>query len=180
MGETNRGLPYLLPPPRRVAPGVRASLGANAGTVVGAIIFALAVRLLVRWRRGAFHAHAHRHDGSSHVHLHSHADERAHGHRHVARTPAQAFSIGLVHGTAGSGAVAVLIVAAVPDRTVATVALLVLAAGTAISMTLLSAAFGRLLSTGLARRALGAAIPVLGSLACVFGFAYAVAAFRGL
>lgn len=151
----------------------------SAEAVVGAIIVALAVRLLVRWRRGAFHTHAHAHGGARHVHLHSHAAEPEHGHAHVARTPAQAFSIGLVHGTAGSGAIAVLIVAAVPDRAVATVALFVLAGGAALSMTLLSAAFGRLLSTGAARQLLGAAIPVLGSLACVFGVGYAIAALRG-
>ncbi len=122
----------------------------------------------------------HEHAGSRHAHLHSHAEAPAHGHAHVLRTPAQAFSIGLVHGAAGSGAVAVLIVAAVPDRAVAIVALLVLAAGTALSMTLLSALVGRVLGAAAARRLLTRAIPALGSFACVFGVWYLAAALTSL
>ena len=34
-----------------------------AETLIGGIIIFLAVRLLVRWRRGHFHAHVHSHDG---------------------------------------------------------------------------------------------------------------------
>jgi hypothetical protein len=47
-----------------------------AEVAVGALISALAVRLLLRWRRGAFHAHPHRHGAE--VHCHPHAHERAH------------------------------------------------------------------------------------------------------
>ena len=150
-----------------------------AETLIGAIIVALAVRLLVRWRRGAFHTHVHEHAGSRHAHVHSHADSPAHGHAHALRTPAQAYSIGLVHGMAGSAGVAVLIVAAVPDRLLGVVALLVLVAGCALSMTLLSAFVGRVLSLAAARRLLTAAIPALGSLACLFGAWYALDAVRG-
>jgi ABC-type nickel/cobalt efflux system permease component RcnA len=46
-----------------------------AEAAIGLIIVALAARLLVRWRRGAFHAHMHEHDGSPHLHVHSHVDE---------------------------------------------------------------------------------------------------------
>jgi hypothetical protein len=56
---------------------------------------------------------------------------------------AQAFGIGLVHGLAGSAGVAILIVAAVPNRTMAVAALLVMVVGTAVSMSVLSAAIGR-------------------------------------
>jgi ABC-type nickel/cobalt efflux system permease component RcnA len=79
-----------------------------AETLVGAIIVVLAVRLLVRWRRGAFHTHEHEHgdEGPRHRHLHAHAHGAGHVHRHVARSPLQAYTIGLVHGAAGSGAVA--------------------------------------------------------------------------
>jgi ABC-type nickel/cobalt efflux system permease component RcnA len=152
---------------------------AGAEALIGAIIVLLAVRLLVRWRRGAFHTHVHEHAGSRHAHLHSHAEAPGHGHAHLLRTPAQAFSIGLVHGAAGSGAVAVLIVAAVPGRTVAMLALFVLAAGTAVSMTLLSAVVGRVLGAAAARRLLTASIPALGSFACVFGVWYLAEALRG-
>src|SRR5689334_14890330 len=35
----------------------------SAEALIGLIIVALAVRLLVRWRRGAYHVHLHQHDG---------------------------------------------------------------------------------------------------------------------
>lgn len=151
---------------------------AGAEALIGAVIVLLAVRLLVRWRRGAFHAHAHQHAGSRHVHLHSHDGRAGHEHVHVVRSPAQAFSIGLLHGLAGSAGVAVLIVAAVPSRALAVAALLVLAAGSALSMTLLSAGFGHVLGASSARRSLTAAIPALGSAACAFGVWYALTALR--
>src|SRR5215213_4800072 len=45
-----------------------------AEVAIGVIIVVLALRLLVRWRRGFFHAHHHTHEGGeAHRHLHSHA-----------------------------------------------------------------------------------------------------------
>src|SRR5436309_8954613 len=74
----------------------------SAEALIGVIIVALAVRLLVRWRRGAYHVHLHQHGGRPHLHAHSHARDAGHRHPHPLRTPRQAFGIGLVHGTAGS------------------------------------------------------------------------------
>jgi ABC-type nickel/cobalt efflux system permease component RcnA len=153
-----------------------------AEALVGAIIVALAVRLLVRWRRGAFHTHEHQHgvDGAHHRHLHAHAHSADHAHRHVLRSPLQAYTIGLVHGAAGSGAIAVLIVAAVPTRATAVLALLVLLLGTALAMTALSAAAGHAFGAAPLRRRFGAAIPVLGASALLFGVWYSVAALQAI
>jgi high-affinity nickel permease len=161
---------------------VPATLETLAETLIGAIIVVLAARLLVRWRRGAFHVHEHRHgpDGPRHRHLHSHEVAHSHAHRHTVRRPAQAYAIGVVHGAAGSGAVALLVVAAVPTRTAAVLALLVLLLGTAISMTLLSAGVGRALGAPRVRRTFGAAIPLLGSGALVFGAWYCALALQSL
>src|SRR5437867_7655241 len=46
-----------------------------AETSVGLVIIGLAVWLLVRWRRGAFHLH-------DHTHLYAHGDDRGHSHGH--------------------------------------------------------------------------------------------------
>ena len=165
------GLPVILL--RAFLPETVQSL---AEALIGLVIVGLAVRLLVRWRRGAFHTHLHRHDGHAHLHVHSHERQTGHAHLHPLRSPGQAYAIGLVHGLAGSAGVAVLIVAAVPNRGLATAALLVMAAGTALSMALLSAAFGRIFTAAAARRAYGRAVPVLGLAACVFGTWYALAA----
>jgi high-affinity nickel permease len=147
---------------------------------IGVIIVALAVRLLARWRRGAFHAHLHEHGGSAHLHVHSHAVETAHKHVHQVRSPRQAYGIGLIHGMAGSAGVAVLIIAAVPSRAIAVGALLVMCAGTLLSMTVLSAAFGRVFTAAAARRHLIRVVPALAGLGCLFGLWYAVSALAGL
>jgi ABC-type nickel/cobalt efflux system permease component RcnA len=169
------GLPVLLV--RSFVPHV---VEQSAEALIGLIIVALALRLLLRWRRGAYHVHLHAHNGRHHAHVHSHAEESAHAHDHAVRTPHQAFSIGLVHGTAGSGGVAVLLIAAIPGTTVACAALVVLVVGCTISMAVLSAAVGSMFSAVRARRRLARAIPVLGTLSLAFGVWYlatALAAF---
>jgi len=169
------GLPVLLV--RSYLPQV---VEQSAEALIGVIIVALSVRLLVRWRRGAYHVHLHAHDGPPHLHVHSHACERGHAHEHAVRTPAKAFAIGLVHGTAGSAGVAVLLIAAIPSTLLACVALVVLVAGCALSMALMSAAVGGALSAVSSRRRLTRAIPALGSVALAFGAWYVVAALQAL
>src|SRR5712691_11944774 len=58
------------------------SVQQGAETAVGVLIVGLAIWLLVRWRRGAFHLHAHEHTGGRHTHLHDHSK----AHRHTVRT----------------------------------------------------------------------------------------------
>jgi hypothetical protein len=125
----------------------------GAETAIGLMIVALAVWLLVRWRRGDFHVHSH---------------PAAHG----ARTPLQAFGIGLVHGVGGSAGVGVLLVAAIPSHTYAVVALVLLASFTAVSMTALSTGFGATLS----RAPLARVAPALGVISLAFGIWYALGA----
>ena len=153
---------------------------ALAEALIGLIIVALAARLLVRWRRGALHVHRHEHDGDPHAHLHSHTRGGSHAHAHPVRTPRQAFSIGLVHGLAGSAGVAVLIVAAVPSRTLAAGALLVLVVGAAASMAVVSAAMGRVFTAAAASRGFRRSIPALAGAACLFGAWYAAGALLAL
>jgi ABC-type nickel/cobalt efflux system permease component RcnA len=169
------GLPVLLV--RSYLPRV---VEQSAEALIGAIIVVLAVRLLLRWRRGAYHVHVHEHGGDAHAHVHSHERATGHGHGHAVRTPLQAFSIGLVHGTAGSAGVAVLLIAAIPSTALACVALVVLVGGCALSMTLLSAVAGRLLDEVKARRRFARAVPALGSLALAFGAWYLVAALQAI
>jgi ABC-type nickel/cobalt efflux system permease component RcnA len=156
---------------------------------VGVVIVALAVRLLMRWQRGYFHAHAHSHGALRHAHPHVHEGDardphpRAHEHPHgtqLGRSPAAAFGIGLVHGAGGSAGIGVLLVAAVPGAGQAIAALAMLAIGTALSMATVSAGLGYALARGpLARRAELAA-PALGTLNLAFGVWYALAALHAL
>ena len=149
----------------------------GAETAVGLVIIALAVWLLVRWRRGAFHVHPHVHGEFEHLHLHAH--ERAgHGHPHTlrARTPLQAYGIGLVHGVGGSAGVGILLLASIHDQAVACGALALFALFTAVSMALLSAGFGVALGSRAGRRSFATLAPVLGTGSLAFGVWYALGA----
>jgi high-affinity nickel permease len=148
----------------------------TAETLIGAVIIGLAVALLVRWRRGRFHVHLHEHGGLEHAHVHSHAREAAHRHGHRVRTPLQAFSIGLLHGVGGSAGVGVLLVATIDSGAYGVAALALLAAFTAVSMTVLSTGFGLSLSTVSARRSFHRVAPVLGVTSLAFGVWYALGA----
>lgn len=154
------GLPVLLV--RSYLPHV---VEQSAEALIGVIIVALSIRLLVRWRRGAYHVHLHQHDGQRHMHVHSHANAREHAHDHAVRTPALP---------------AVLLIAAIPSTALACVALVVLVLGCALSMALVSAAVGGALNAATPRRRLARAIPALGSLALAFGAWYVVAALQAL
>jgi cytochrome c biogenesis protein CcdA len=153
---------------------------------IGLVILALAVRLLVRWRRGYFHLHEHRHGEVVHAHPHVHEGPHsslAHEHPHgedLGRTPLAAFAIGLLHGAGGSAGVGILLVAAVPGRVASAAALVVFAAATAASMALASAAFGSLVASRTVARRLATVAPAFGAFGLVFGAWYALAAFGTL
>jgi high-affinity nickel permease len=130
----------------------------SAEVTIGLVIMALALWLLLRWRRGAF----------AHDHAHLRVPPR--------RTPWQAYGIGLVHGVAGSGGVGVLLLAAIHSQTIALVALTLFAGGTAISMALLSSGFGAILGRPRAQLAFGRIVPAFGAFGLCFGTWYALGA----
>ena len=115
----------------------------SAETLIGLVIIGLAVRLLVRWRRGAFHVHEHSHgEDVRHAHLHGHRAGRAHVHTHARRSPLAAFSVGLVHGAGGSAGVGILLMASIHSQAVAVAALILFGLATAVAMAVLSGGFG--------------------------------------
>jgi cytochrome c biogenesis protein CcdA len=132
-----------------------------AETAVGLLIVGLAIRLLIRWHEGAFR------DGPGHRHSHG-------------RTPLQAYGIGLVHGMGGSAGVGVLLLAAIPDRAEAMVALALFATFTAISMALASSTFGYALTRPPVLRRFATVAPALGALSLVFGVWYSLGALNAV
>ena len=134
-----------------------ASVQEGAEVAVGILIIALAVRLLVRARQGAFRG------GPGHTHSR-------------ARTPAQAYGIGLVHGMGGSAGVGVLLLAAIPDHVEALAALALFAFFTAVSMALASSTFGYALTRGPVSRRFATLAPALGALSLAFGIWYSLGA----
>jgi ABC-type nickel/cobalt efflux system permease component RcnA len=141
-----------------------------AETAIAVVIVYLAVRLLLRWRRGDYHSHEHAHGDAGHTHTHA-----KHDHRHP-RSRLGAFGIGLVHGMGGSAGVGILLVASVESTTLAVGSLVLLALFTAVSMTMLSGGFGRTLVSRPIRTSFGAVAPVLGTTSLAFGVWYATSA----
>ena len=149
-----------------------------AETTIGFVIIALAVWLLVRWRRGLFHVHVHDHGSGAHVHGHNHGDTPAHAHTHAirARSPLQAFGIGLLHGMGGSSGVGILLLATIHSHVIAVIALALLALFTAVSMALLTIGFGLTISSAPVRRSFHRIAPALGAASLLFGVWYALGA----
>lgn len=169
-------------------PELPAWFGAAVEFAIGALIVALALRLLLRWRRGALHAHRHRHGTLEHAHPHAHeaqpgeahGEEHAHGHAALGRSPREAFGIGLLHGAGGSAATAALLVAPRSDPAQALALLACFAVATLLAMVAVSAGLGaafasRPLAERFERCVQGAAF---GSLA--FGLWYAASALAPL
>ena len=154
-------------------------VGKIAEVAIGCIIVLLAIRLLVRWRRGLYHVHVHTHDGGeAHRHVHAHVEDESHRHAHRVprRTPLSSYGVGLVHGIGGSGGLTLLLISTISNKAQATGALLLFAAGTAVSMALLSTAFGFVIAGGPIARNFERVVPVLGLLSMAFGAWYALGA----
>jgi ABC-type nickel/cobalt efflux system permease component RcnA len=160
-------------------------VGRGSEFLIGIVTAWLAVRLLLRWRRGYFHSHQHQHGAVRHTHPHVHEHAPAaghpavHPHRHaegIGRSPATAFSIGLIHGLGGSAGVGLLLVASVANQVGAVAGLFAFAAATACSMALVSAAVGYGLVRGPIAIRLERFVPALGAASLIFGVWYALAA----
>jgi len=132
-----------------------------AEAAVGLLIVGLAVRLLLRWRDGAFRA------GPGHAHAH-------------ARTPLQAYGIGLVHGIGGSAGVGLLLLAHIHDHAEALAALALFAGCTAASMALASTSFGWVMSRGQVAARYVAVAPVIAAASLAFGCWYALGALHAV
>ena len=89
------------------------------------------------------------------------------------RSPTQAFAIGTLHGLAGTGAIVLLLIAALPTRTEALAALVVFAPMSVLSMAACTSVFAWVLTRRriepLDRTVL---IPALGTFGLLFGLGY--------
>ena len=142
-----------------------------AERAVGVVIVVLCVRLIFKWVRGDYRAGAHRHDDARHRHLRR-GESSAHRHVHV-RSPRQALAIGLLHGLAGTGAVVLLLVAALPSRLEAAAALAVFAPMSIVSMALCTTAFAWILTRRVIEPVYRAVlIPAMGTFGLFFGLWY--------
>jgi high-affinity nickel permease len=150
-------------------------LEAGAERAVGVVILLLALRVIVKWLRGDYRVERHAHEddqphGSAQRHL-----QRGPTHRHLrVRSPHQALSIGMLHGLAGTGAVVLLLIAALPSQLEAAAALAVFAPMSLVSMTVCTTAFAWILTRPLIQPLYRTVlIPGLGLAGLTFGLWYA-------
>ena len=156
-------------------------LESGAEKAVGVVILVLAARVIFKWMKGDYRASAHEHRASAH-----HADDAGHerrrhlrrgagghAHRHV-RTPQQALGIGMLHGLAGTGAVVLLLIAALPTQFEAAAALALFAPMSVLSMALCTSLFAWVLTRRIVEPVYRTVlIPALGLFALSFGAWYA-------
>ena len=120
-----------------IALGVRlpAGLWLAAELLVAGLLILLGTLVIWRYVRGRWHMHAHVHAAAApHFHLHSHAADPSHGHTHAVVDARRSLGFGIAHGLAGSGAIAALLVAAVPDTMSRLVYFAAFSAGTIVGM----------------------------------------------
>ncbi len=141
---------------------------------VGILIIVLSIRVL--WGLVELRAHAHEHahgDGVVHSHPHVHG---AGAHAHGIRSTRSAFSIGLLHGAAGSASIVALILTRLESPLLACLSLVVIAGFCMLSMACCSWVLCRSLDGSERRVDQRWIAGVGGSLALCFGFVYAASA----
>jgi ABC-type nickel/cobalt efflux system permease component RcnA len=148
-----------------------AGLESGAEKAIGVVIVLLAARVIYKWARGDYRATAHEHHEGHGRRRHL---RRGGAHAHAKpRTRGQAISIGLLHGLAGTGAVVLLLIAALPSRLEAGLALAVFAPMSIASMAALTAAFAWVLTRPLIEPVYRTVlIPALGLFGVMFGVWY--------
>ncbi len=154
-------------------------LEAGAEKAVGVVIILLAARVILKWARGDYRVSKHVHDGPEAEGTHDSAVRHLqrgagddHRHRPV-RTPQEAFGIGVLHGLAGTGAVVLLLIAALPTQLEAAAALAVFAPMSVVSMALFTSVFAWVLTRRIVQPVYRTVvIPVLGLFGLLFGLWY--------
>ena len=108
---------------------------------VGVMLVGLGLSVAFALWRERVHLHAHWHEhGEQHRHLHSHSRGAHHDHLHRFRLEYKSLAVGMVHGLAGSAALLLLVLAAVPSLGVGLVYILVFGAGSILGMVFLATA----------------------------------------
>lgn len=147
---------------------------------VGVMLIALGADVLRRLARERVHFHVHSHaDGARHVHAHAHTAEEAAAHRshadaphaHPHGLPLRALAVGTMHGLAGSAALVLLSLEAVPSWQLGLGYIALFGAGSIVGMALLSVAIA--VPLRLSERRLGGLhnglTAALGLLSCAVG-----------
>jgi ABC-type nickel/cobalt efflux system permease component RcnA len=148
-------------------------------TAVGLMLILLGADVLRRLAREGIHFHVHRHAAvGAHVHAHSHRGESVphaaspHEHAHAPRRwPLRALAVGMMHGLAGSAALVVLSMQAVPSVPLGLAYIALFGIGSIAGMAMLSViiAVPLRLSAGYLAGVHRAASALIGLASCALG-----------
>jgi high-affinity nickel-transport protein len=119
--------------------------------LVGIMLVVLGLNVMRKLAKAqAIHAHSHTHDGTTHSHLHLHLGEAQHpaaegqgraehAHRHhVLKVGGRPFVVGIVHGLAGTAALMLLVIGAIPSLLLALGYILIFGVGSVGGMMIMS------------------------------------------
>ncbi|OGG03661.1 hypothetical protein A2W14_04060 [Candidatus Gottesmanbacteria bacterium RBG_16_37_8] len=99
--------------------------------LVGVMLIILGVLTLIK-KRGSYHAHEHKHGHNIHAHFHEeHEFKKSHSHK-------KSYTIGIVHGLAGSGALMLLVLSTVKSTVQGLYYILIFGIGSIGAMTIIS------------------------------------------
>jgi len=155
------GLKKQIPPP----------VGLSLECLVGVVLIGLGVATLYDCRRKRVHAHTHIHADTPHSHFHTHANTQTHQHIHPVQVGFKPLLIGIVHGLAGSAALMLLVLAAIPSPALGLIYIAIFGCGSVVGMGLVSLLMGLFFSLAADRlRDLERGIRLtIGSLSTAFG-----------
>lgn len=94
---------------------VSPTLAQSLELIVGLMLVVLGLAVAVSLVREKVHLHRHEHDGRCHTHLHAHKHRLDHAHAHPDDGVYRSLFVGMVHGLAGSAALTVLVLSAMPS-----------------------------------------------------------------
>ena len=118
---------------KEFGPVVEKALFLKLESIVGLMLIGLGLRIWYKLLKGKKHLHSHKHEnGIQHLHFHSHRLEPNHEHVHLP------FSIGIIHGLAGSGAIIVALTIENSNQVLGVVSIILFGLGSCVAMGLFS------------------------------------------
>lgn len=104
--------------------------------IVGIMLVLLGFNVLATINKNKVHLHRHKHGKEKHIHFHSHRQTKSHWHEHQLLN--KSLLVGVIHGLAGSAAIALLALATISSIWLGIIYILLFGIGSVTGMALIS------------------------------------------